>query len=172
MGERAGRKIRVAPPHQTTKVCAMLQTTIDTPTGPIHVTEEDGAITRLTWGIGRSDHSELLDEATRQLTAYFDGSLTAFDLPLEIKSSPFQRRICDAMLAIPFGDTVEYGDIARQLGAPPQAVGQGCGGNPIPIIVPCHRVLSASGLGGFSGGTGVETKVWLLRHEGAAGLLI
>ena len=76
------------------------------------------------------------------------------------------------MQAIPFGDTLTYGDIARRLGAPAQAVGQACGGNPIPVIIPCHRVLGARSLGGFSAAGGVDTKVWLLRHEGAAGLLI
>lgn len=150
----------------------MFQTTLDTPTGPIHVTQEGDVITRLTWGRGRSDDTPLLGEATSQLRAYFEGTLTEFDLPLEVKGSEFQKKICDAMYAIPFGDTVEYGDIARKLSAPAQAIGQGCGANPIPVIIPCHRVLSASGLGGFSGGTGIETKVWLLRHEGAAGLLI
>ncbi|MEM6587696.1 MAG: MGMT family protein [Pseudomonadota bacterium] len=65
-----------------------------------------------------------------------------------------------------------YGDIASRVGLPAQAVGAACGGNPIPVIIPCHRVLGADNLGGFSGGVGIETKVWLLRHEGAAGLLI
>ncbi len=76
------------------------------------------------------------------------------------------------MYAIPFGETRTYGDIAKEVGQPPQPVGQACGGNPIPVIIPCHRVLSASGLGGFSAKGGVETKVALLRHERAAGLLI
>ena len=96
----------------------------------------------------------------------------AFDLPLRVEGSDFQRAVCDAMLAIPVGETRTYGDIARDLKAPAQAVGQGCGGNPIPIIIPCHRVLGASSLGGFSGAGGIETKVALLRHERAAGLLI
>lgn len=76
------------------------------------------------------------------------------------------------MLEIPLGETRTYGDIARDLGAPPQPVGNACGSNPIPVIIPCHRVLGAKGLGGFSGAGGVETKVALLKHEGAAGLLI
>ncbi len=76
------------------------------------------------------------------------------------------------MRAISVGDTRTYGDIAQELNVPPQAVGQACGGNPIPIIIPCHRVLGVTGIGGFSGAGGVETKVALLRHEGAAGLLI
>ena len=86
--------------------------------------------------------------------------------------SPLQRAVCDQMRAIPFGETRTYGDLAKALGAPPQAIGQACGGNPLPILIPCHRVLSARGLGGFSAPGGVETKVALLRHEGAGGLLI
>ncbi len=77
------------------------------------------------------------------------------------------------MRRIPFGDTLSYGEIARQVGASPQAVGQACGQNPLPVLIPCHRVLGAGGkLVGFSGMGGVETKVALLRHEGAGGLLI
>lgn len=76
------------------------------------------------------------------------------------------------MLAIPLGEIRTYGDIAKALGTPAQPVGNACGANPIPVIIPCHRVLAASSLGGFSGMGGIETKVALLRHEGAAGLLI
>lgn len=76
------------------------------------------------------------------------------------------------MQDIPLGETRTYGDLARDLSVPAQAIGQACGANPIPVIIPCHRILGSSGLGGFSGAGGVETKVWLLRHEGAAGLLI
>jgi methylated-DNA-[protein]-cysteine S-methyltransferase len=107
-----------------------------------------------------------------QLSAYFAGELQDFDLPLAPHGSDLQRRVCAVMAAIPFGDTRTYGQIATQLGVPAQAIGQACGGNPIPVLIPCHRVLGATGLGGFSGEGGVETKVWLLRHEGAAGLLI
>jgi len=89
-----------------------------------------------------------------------------------VRGSQFQQDVCAVMATIPFGETLTYGDIARRLGAPAQAVGQACGGNPIPLIIPCHRVLGARGLGGFSGGVGVDTKVWLLKHEGAGGLLI
>jgi len=76
------------------------------------------------------------------------------------------------MLAIPLGETRTYGDLSKDLGVPAQAIGQGCGGNPIPVIIPCHLVLGANGLGGFSGLGGVETQVWLLKHERAGGLLI
>ena len=76
------------------------------------------------------------------------------------------------MVAIPLGETRTYGDLSRALGAPAQAIGQACGANPIPILIPCHRILGAKALGGFSAPGGVETKVWLLKHEGAASLLI
>lgn len=145
---------------------------LDTPVGVLSVTEQDGAITGLAWSDVSTGRSALLDAALQQLQAYFAGELTAFDLPLRVAGSDFQRAVCDAMLAIPLGETRTYGDIARDLGAPPQPVGNACGSNPIPVIIPCHRVLAANGLGGFSGAGGVETKVTLLKHERAAGLLI
>ena len=147
--------------------------TLDTPVGPLHVTEEAGAIIRVAWGGGVArGASPVLDRALSQLRAYFDGALVAFDLPLAVAGSDLQRAVCDAMRAIPFGETRTYGDLARALGVPAQAIGQACGGNPIPVIIPCHRVLGATSLGGYSGDGGVETKVALLRLEGAAGLLI
>lgn len=149
-----------------------MQRTVKTPTGPFTLTEENGTIVSAEWGGNATENSVLLDEAERQLEAYFDGTLTRFDVPLHVKGSQFQRDVCAQMAAIPFGETLTYGDIAKSLGAPAQAIGQACGGNPIPVIIPCHRVLGASGLGGFSGAGGVETKVWLLKHEGAGGLLI
>lgn len=147
--------------------------TLATPVGTLAVTEQGGAITAVAWsGTARGPRTPLLDAALHQLAAYFDGRLRVFDLPLRVEGSEFQRAVCDAIAAIPFGQTRSYGDLAKELGAPPQAIGTACGGNPIPVIIPCHRVLGANGLGGFSGAGGVETKVALLRHEGAAGLLI
>ena len=145
---------------------------IETPVGLLTLTEDDGAITRITWEDGPRDETPLLREAEAQLAAYFRRDLKVFDLPLRIAGSDAQRRACAAMLAIPWGETRTYGQMARDLGISPQAAGQLCGGNPIPVVVPCHRVLGANSLGGFSGGTGVETKVALLKHEGAASLLI
>ncbi|KIC36695.1 methylated-DNA--[protein]-cysteine S-methyltransferase [Leisingera sp. ANG-M7] len=150
----------------------MISASLETPVGPLSVSERDGAIVRLDWTAEASGQSALLSRALKQLQAYFAGELTVFDLPLQVAGSGFQRAVCDAMLAIPFGETRTYGDIARDLSAPPQPVGNACGGNPIPVIIPCHRVLGASGLGGFSGKGGVETKVALLKLEGAASLLI
>ena len=143
------------------------------PVGLLSITEENGEITRLDWGGQSVGQAPVLDRAVAQLSAYFAGDLDVFDLPLRVDGSDFQRAVCDEMLKIPFGETVTYGDIAKTLGVSPQPVGGACGGNPIPIIIPCHRVMGAGGkLTGFSGAGGVETKVALLRHEGAAGLLI
>ncbi|MDF3383525.1 MULTISPECIES: methylated-DNA--[protein]-cysteine S-methyltransferase [Sulfitobacter] len=151
----------------------MKQASLSTPFGDLIVTEEDGAITALGWGqAAGQDRSELLGTALRQIDEYATGQRQRFDLPLRVTGSDFQRAVCAAIAAIPFGHTRTYGEIARDLGVPAQAVGGACGGNPIPILIPCHRVMGAKGLTGFSGAGGVETKVALLRHEGAAGLLI
>ncbi len=146
---------------------------VETQFGRLGVEETDGALTRLVWdGQDVGEPTDLLREAAAQLKAYDDGRLDRFDLPYRVHGSMFQKQVCDLMYAIPLGETRTYGDIAKELGQPAQPVGQACGANPIPVIIPCHRVLSATGLGGFSGAGGVETKVALLRHEGAAGLLI
>lgn len=146
--------------------------TIGTPTGPFALIEREDAIVASHWGGDSQAQSALLQCAAAQIEAYFARELTDFDLPIEIYGSDFQRSVCAAMAAIPFGETRTYGELAKELGVPAQAIGGACGGNPIPLIVPCHRVLGASGLGGFSGAGGVETKVALLKHEGAASLLI
>jgi len=151
----------------------MPELSFDTPTGPFTLTDDAGEIVAATWRHARRiEATPLLLEAKAQVTAYFEGTLQAFDLPLAIRGTDFQQAVCRQIAAIPFGETTTYGDLARNLGAPAQAVGQGCGANPIALIIPCHRVLGANGLGGFSGGKGIETKVALLRNEGAAGLLI
>lgn len=141
------------------------------PLGPLTLSEEDGRITSLDWHDRPGEGSELLDEAVAQLAAYFDKRLTQFDLPLEFGEG-LNADVRRAMFAIPYGETRTYGDIAKDLGVPAQAVGQGCGANTIPVIIPCHRVLGATNLGGFSAKGGVETKVALLKLEGAASLLI
>ena len=141
------------------------------PFGPVSVREAGGRITALDWHMAEGSATPLRVEAARQLAEYFAGARRAFDLPLDFGTG-FQERMRRAMVAIPFGEVRTYGDLARELGAPAQAVGQACGANPIPLLIPCHRVLGRQGLGGFSAPGGVETKVALLRHEGAAGLLI
>ncbi len=146
---------------------------VETRFGCLGVEEQDGFVRRLVWhGADEGEPTALLHEAAAQLRAYDAGQLDRFDLPYRVEGSAFQKQVCDLMYAIPLGETRTYGDIAKELGQPAQPVGQACGANPIPVIIPCHRVLAANGLGGYSGDGGIETKVALLRHEKAAGLLI
>lgn len=144
---------------------------LETRFGPISLRDAEGRITALVWAAQTGEPTPLQAEGLRQLAEYFDGSRRVFDLPLDWGSG-LNGAVRRAMAAIPFGETRTYGEIAKRVGAPAQAVGQACGANPIPILIPCHRVLGAKTLGGFSAPGGVETKVALLRHEGAAGLLI
>ncbi|MEM6277044.1 MAG: methylated-DNA--[protein]-cysteine S-methyltransferase [Pseudomonadota bacterium] len=148
---------------------------LDSPLGPIRLTSSGGEIVAVDWRSGpslSSAHGGVLHEAARQLDAYFAGELQEFSLPLGLGPGAFQARFQAALIAIPYGQTRSYGDLAAQLGVSAQAAGQACGANRLPILVPCHRVLAANALGGYSGAGGVETKVALLKLEGAAGLLI
>ena len=145
---------------------------IASPIGPVTLIASQSGLTALEWRDGRQDRTPLLVRAASQVNAYFDGTLTDFTLPIRLRCSEFQQNVCAAMCAIPYGETRTYGYLAQQLAVPAQAIGQACGGNPLPIIIPCHRVLGATSLGGYSGDGGVETKIFLLKHEGAAGLLI
>ena len=109
----------------------------------------------------------VLHEARRQLDQYFKRKLRRFDLPLAARGTPFQQGVWKMMRAIPFGETATYGGMAMALGSGPRAVGMACGRNPLPIVVPCHRVLASGGKeGGFSGGQGLPTKRKLLALEG------
>jgi len=140
---------------------------INSPVGFLTVFEEDGAITVVEWGrVPEPVETPLLTEARRQLDAYFDRKLEVFDLPLKPEGTAFQRSVWDGMLKIPYGLTQTYGALAKSIGSVPRAVGGACGRNPIPIIIPCHRVTGANGkLTGFSGGEGVRTKQQLLTLE-------
>jgi len=141
---------------------------VDTELGRLGVVEEEDSIVRLLWSCPeRAPSTPLLTEAVRQLAAYFEGTLRTFELPLAPAGGEFQRRVCLAMSAIPFGETRTYGELATELDTSPQPLGNACGSNSIPILIPCHRVLSAKGLGGFSGDGGVDTKIRLLKHENA-----
>ncbi len=147
--------------------------TVESDFGRLGVVERDGWITQLLWqadDLGR--RTAVLEEAIGQLSAYLAGKLDLFDLPLAPAGTDFQQQVYAAMRAIPKGETRSYGDIAADLGVAAQPVGQACGSNPIPIIIPCHRVVGTHSLGGFSGAGSVETKVRLLRLEGAYGLLL
>ncbi|MDH4283905.1 MAG: methylated-DNA--[protein]-cysteine S-methyltransferase [Gallionellaceae bacterium] len=114
--------------------------------------------------------SALAQGVCDQLLAYFDNPDFQFDLPLRVGGTAHQNRVWCAMCSIPRGQTQQYGEIARRLGSSPRAVGQACGNNPLPIIIPCHRVVSKSGMGGFNHhnrGYALDVKRWLLMHEGA-----
>lgn len=144
----------------------------ESPLGNLTLAEDSGVLIRLEWRRGLvGPGSELLERAIVQLSEYFDGKRRVFDLPFDFGEG-LQADVRSAMLAIPYGETRTYGDLAKDIGVPAQAIGQACGANALPIFIPCHRILAANGLGGYSVAGGVETKVALLRLEGAASLLI
>jgi methylated-DNA-[protein]-cysteine S-methyltransferase len=150
----------------------MAQTVVDSPIGPLGLIASDTALEGVLFDGRklRSDgRSPVLDEAARQLDAYFEGELVRFDLPLALNGTDFQRRCWLALATIPYGQTVSYGEQARRLGLRSdraRAVGAANGANPLPIVLPCHRVIGADGsLTGFGGG--LHVKRFLLEHEGA-----
>ena len=146
---------------------------IDTPVGRLGIVERDGKIVRVSWSVQpEGEPTPLLEEAAQQVAAYFASELKEFDLPLDPGGNVLEAGVFVAMSAIPYGETRTYGDIAADLGTYGQPVGQACGANPIPVIIPCHRVLSATGLGGYSGQGGIETKIALLKLEGGYPLLL
>ena len=113
------------------------------------------------------------EHLARELAAYWDDSAHAFDLRFALAGTPFQQRVWRALMAIPAGQPTTYGTLAKQLGTAARAVGQACGSNPLPILVPCHRVVAANGLGGFmhsATGAPLDVKTWLLAHERDAGM--
>ena len=112
--------------------------------------------------------NELAERAARQLQAYLESPDVAFDLPLLIEGTEFQRQLWNALCEIPRGKTLTYGQLAGRLGVEARAVGQACGDNRLPIVIPCHRVVAADGIGGFAhsrDGFLIEAKRWLLAHE-------
>jgi len=121
-----------------------------------------------TTDVPHDPSAHCLPEARRQLHDYFEGTLQAFDLPLDLKGSPFQLSVWQALTTIPYAQTRSYGEVAEQVGADPltasRAVGLANGANPVAIVVPCHRVIGANGdLVGYAGG--LHAKRWLLDHE-------
>lgn len=141
--------------------------------GCLTIVEEDEAITELHWnGTPSQAETPLLKEAESQVQAYLNGELTEFGLPLRPKGGDLHQAVFRAMCVIPYGQTRTYGDLARDLNTYGQPIGQACGANPIPVIIPCHRILSANGLGGYSGEGGTETKIALLKLEGGYPFLL
>ena len=148
----------------------MPQLSLHTPLGEVTISEDGGAIVALDWGRGRDQEATpLLRQARDQLQEYFDAKRMSFDLPLAPVGSDFQKRVWAALCAIPLGETRSYADIGRAVGSAPRAVGGANGANPIPLFIPCHRVIAADGsLGGYSGGDGPATKRYLLDLESRA----
>lgn len=141
---------------------------IETPVGWASIRGTDDAITHLSLHETKpagANAGPLQREAVRQLEAYFAGKLNDFDLPLQAAGSDFAKRVWQQMLAIPYGRTRTYGDVATTLQAPAQQVGQACGQNPIAIIIPCHRIVGTNWLGGFSSALGTYSKTFLLDLE-------
>lgn len=140
---------------------------LPSPVGRLSIVEAGGSITEVLWATRREgERTPLLHEAQLQLEAYFAGRLTRFDLPLAPVGSDFQQRVWETMLRIPYGETRSYGEVAKEVGSAPRAVGRACGTNPIPIVIPCHRILAAAGApGGYSGAGGLATKRFLLDLE-------
>jgi len=150
----------------------MPKAVLDTPIGPLGLVASDTGLRTVLFDGARirsEGCSAVLAEAERQLDAYFAGELVRFDLPLELDGTDFQQRCWLGLRSIPYGQTVSYGEQARRLGLGPdsaRAVGAANGQNPLPIVLPCHRVIGANGsLTGFGGG--LHVKRFLLEHEGA-----
>jgi len=144
---------------------------VDTPIGTLGLVGSDAGLSRVLWSAEGlpDDRCAVLDDAVAQLDSYFAGTLIDFDLALDLDGTEFQRQCWLALASIPYGQTVSYGEQARRLGLGPhaaRAVGAANGQNPLPLVLPCHRVIGADGsLTGFGGG--LHLKRFLLEHEGA-----
>lgn len=150
----------------------MMNTVVyDSPIGKLWLSAENGKIVSLSFSGTQADAEitePVLSKAMNQLSEYFAGKRKAFDLPLELHGTPFQKSVWNELVKIPFGRTETYGEIAAKIGKPKaaRAVGMGCNRNPIAIIIPCHRVVGKNGsLTGFAGGLDVKSK--LIEHEKA-----
>lgn len=146
--------------------------TIDSPLGPITLTATPDCLVGLDIGGGQPDSTEpshpILSQVARELGEYFEGSRTVFTTPVQLTGTPFQRSVWAALQKIPYGHTTSYAALGADAGYPgaARAVGGAVGKNPVPIIVPCHRVLGANGaVTGYSGGDGIPTKQLLLAQE-------
>ncbi len=137
------------------------------PLGVLTLSEEDGALVSLDWGQApESVTTPLLEAGKRQLDEYFDGARTTFDLPFAPHGTSFQKKVWQALQAIPYGTLQSYATLARMVGSAARAVGGACGRNPLPILIPCHRVVASNGaLTGYSAMDGIETKQYLIDLE-------
>ena len=145
--------------------------TMNSPLGPVSLSAHENAITGLIIGQRASSTTPhpLLTQAMSQLEEYFAGTRTQFDVPTDVSGTPFQEAIWRTLQEIPFGHAMSYQELglAAGVGTAPRAVGGAVGKNPIPIIIPCHRILASNQrITGYSGGEGIPTKVALLELEG------
>ena len=153
------------PGHQYSE-SRLSQLSLHTPVGDITLSEEDGSIVALDWGWGRDQSiSPVLADARHQLQAYFDGERSHFALSLAPRGTPYRRRVWQALIDIPPGQTRSYAELAAIAGGSARSVGGAMANNPIPIIIPCHRIVAIGGPGGYSGGDGLPTKRFLLALE-------
>lgn len=150
---------------------------VPAPFGALGVKVSDGALVGVDFLPGESlrpcANSEFAERAAGVLAAYLRDARVPLNLPVAPQGTLFQRRVWQTMVRIPRGQTRAYGELARELGSSARAVGGACGANPVVVVIPCHRVVAAHGLGGFSGATDghwLEVKRWLLNHEGVPGL--
>lgn len=147
---------------------------INSPIGALGILINDNKLTRINFlssnfKTHNDKSNKLLQEVIQQLNQYFKNSHYSFDLPLQINGTDFQKKVWRAMQKIPLGKAKTYGNVAKEINSGPRAVGAACRTNPIPIIIPCHRIVAANNLGGFNGkstGFTIEMKKWLLTHEG------
>lgn len=152
----------------------MFSAIIEAPFGKVGIRTDAGAVREIVYlpeaELLVTPDSALAQRAAEQITAYFERPGAPFDLPLAAAGTLFQRRVWQAICAISLGTVQTYGQLAQALHSAPRAVGQACGANPFPLVIPCHRVISSSGLGGFSNHAGEgyyrDVKRWLLAHEG------
>jgi methylated-DNA-[protein]-cysteine S-methyltransferase len=183
MSERRQRPRRGArySSHMTTRFTPALPAPwlrrVDSPIGRLEVGSDGSAIVSLSIeragtlphdGVPESTNP-VLDAAAEQLTDYFAGARHSFDLPVALRGTVFQQQVWAALASLAWGEVTSYGELGIITGRPTagRAVGGAVGANPVPLIVPCHRVLASNGrITGYSGGNGVPTKVWLLDHEG------
>lgn len=150
----------------------MDQAVIDAPFGQLRLIADRDTLTGIEFLLeqvpAKKPASPLLKETEAQLRAYFKNAHHQFNLPMRLDGTPFQLKVWQALCDIPPGDPLTYGQLAKKLATAPRAVGGACGANPIPVIVPCHRVVSAGGLGGFMGTRylgSLNIKSWLIAHE-------
>ncbi len=152
---------------------------LESPIGRIEIQGDGEAVTGLAIerdgtlpGDGlEAESSPVLDAAATQVREYFAGERHDFELPLALGGTAFQRQVWSRIAAIPAGSATTYGEIGREIGLGPagRAIGGAVGANPVPLIIPCHRVLASDGrITGYSAGEGIPTKRWLLEHEGVA----